>query len=286
MSDKSGIFARLHQPGNPVILYNAWDAGSARAVVRAGAKAVATGSWSVAAAWGYDDGEQVPLELVLTNATRIADAVSQPVTIDFEGGYAIAPDEVAANMARLALTGVVGCNFEDQVVGGEGLHDIDTQATRIAAARRGAGGAFFINARTDIFLHAAQDSHDAAMVDAAIARAHAYADAGASGFFAAGLADLALIKRLCEAVTLPVNVIPLPGGPDARALATAGVARLSYGPRPYRTMIRSVEEAAQAAFNWDAQAEPAAPESAAPRPSPPPRPRRVARTRPRPALTA
>ena len=281
MSDKAGIFARLHQPGDPVILYNAWDTGSARAVVRAGAKAVATGSWSVAAAWGYEDGEQLPLELVLTNATRIADAVSQPVTIDFEGGYAVKPDEVAANMARLALTGVVGCNLEDQVVGGTGLHDIGKQVKRIAAARRGVGDAFFINARTDIFLQTSQDSHDAAMVDAAIERAHAYAAAGASGCFAAGLGDIALIRRLCDAVTLPVNVIPLPGGPDARALAAAGVARISYGPRPYRTMIKGVEEAAQAAFNWDAQAE-----QAAPRPSPPPRPRRVARTRPRPALTA
>jgi len=282
MSDKTGIFARLHQPGDPVILYNAWDTGSARAVVRAGARAVATGSWSVAAAWGYDDGEQVPLDLVLTNATRIADAVSQPVTIDFEGGYAVKPDEVAANMARLALTGVVGCNFEDQVVGGEGLHDIDLQAKRIAAARRGAGAGFFINARTDIFLQAPRDSHDVTMIDAAIARAQAYAAAGASGFFAAGLGDLALIKRLCDAVTLPVNVIPLPGGPDVRALASAGVARISYGPRPYRAMISGVEEAAQAAFNWDA--EPAG-IPVAPRPSPPPRPRRAARTRPRPVLT-
>src|SRR3569623_2570956 len=281
MSDKAGIFARLHQPGDPVILYNAWDTGSARAVVRAGAKAVATGSWSVAAAWGYEDGEQLPLELVLTNASRFADAVSLPVTIDFVGGYAVKPDEVAANMARLALTGVVGCNLEEQVVGGTGLHDIGKQAKRIAAARRGAGDAFFINARTDSFLQAAQDSHDAAMVDAAIERAHAYAAAGASGCFAAGLGDIALIRRLCDAVTLPVNVIPLPGGPDARALAAAGVARISYGPRPYRTMIKGVEDPAQAAFNWYAQAE-----LAAPRPSLPPRPRRVARTRPRPALTA
>lgn len=284
MSDKAGFFARLHRPGDPVILYNAWDAGSARAVVRAGAKAVATGSWSVAAAWGYDDGEQAPLELVLTNATRIADAVPRPVTIDFEGGYAVAPDEVAANMARLALTGVVGCNFEDQVVGGTGLHEVDAQAKRIAAARRGAGPAFFINARTDLFLQTPPHAHDEAMVDAAIARAHAYAAAGASGFFAAGLADIGLIDRLCAAVPLPVNVIPLPGGPDVRALAAAGVARISYGPRPYRAMIKFVEEAAQAAFNWDAatESEPAP----ATRVSPPPRPRRGARTRPRPALTA
>lgn len=283
MSDKSGIFARLHRPGDPVILYNAWDAGSARAVVRAGARAVATGSWSVAAAWGYDDGEQVPLDLVLTNATRIADAVSQPVTIDFEGGYATAAEEVATNMARLARTGVVGCNFEDQVVGGAGLHAIDVQARRIAAARHGVGATFFINARTDIFLQAPQGSHDAAMVDAAIARAHAYAAAGASGFFAAGLADLALIGKLCAAVPLPVNVIPLPGGPDVRALAAAGVARISYGPRPYRAMIKGLEEAAQTAFDWDVEPTPPSPPG---RPSPPPRPRRVARTRPRQAQTA
>lgn len=281
MSNKAGIFARLHQPGDPVILYNAWDAGSARAVARAGARAIATGSWSVAAAWGYEDGEQVPLDLVLTNATRIAHAVSLPVTIDFEGGYAVAPDDVAANMARLARTGVIGCNFEDQVVGGNGLYAIELQAQRIAAARRGAGAAFFINARTDIFLQSPQDSHDEAMVDAAIARAHAYAAAGASGFFAAGLADLALVKKLCAAVTLPVNVIPLPGGPDVRALADAGVARISYGPRPYRAMIKAIEEAAQAAFDWDA-----APAATPARPSPPLRPRRVARTRPRPAPTA
>ncbi|MFA5965317.1 MAG: isocitrate lyase/phosphoenolpyruvate mutase family protein [Sphingomonas sp.] len=283
MSDRPGIFTRLHRPGDPLILYNAWDAGSARAVVRAGARAVATGSWSVAAAWGYDDGEQVPLELVLTNATRIADAVSEPVTIDFEGGYAVAPEEVATNMARLARTGVVGCNFEDQVVGAAGLHAIDVQARRIAAARHGVGAAFFINARTDIFLQAPQGSHDAAMVDAAIARAHAYAAAGASGFFAAGLADLALIGKLCAAVPLPVNVIPLPGGPDVRALATAGVARISYGPRPYRAMIEGLEEAAQTAFNWDVDPTPPPPPG---RSSPPPRPRRVARTRPRLAQTA
>ena len=98
MSVKFRIFAALHVKGDPVILYNAWDAGSARAVAHAGARAIATGSWSVAAAQGFDDGEELPLELALSTAARIAGAISLPVTIDFEGGYAVAPEDLAANM--------------------------------------------------------------------------------------------------------------------------------------------------------------------------------------------
>ena len=77
------------------------------------------------------------------------------MTIDFEGGYAAEPEAVAANVARLAETGAIGCNFEDQIVGGEGLHPVEEQAARIAAirARRGRRRTFFINARTDLFLH-------------------------------------------------------------------------------------------------------------------------------------
>ena len=250
MINKFRAFAELHVPGDPVILYNAWDVGSARAVASAGAKAVATGSLSVAAAQGFDDGEALPLEEALRAATRIAGAVALPVTFDFEGGYAVAPQDVAANMARLAATGVIGCNFEDQVVGGTGLHPIAVQAERIAAARRVLGAHFFLNARTDIFLQAPRHTHDEAMVDEAIERATAYAAAGASGFFAAGLADIALLKRLCAATPLPVNVIPLPGGGDVKMLAAAGVARISYGPRPYRAAMATVEAAAQQAFAW------------------------------------
>ena len=122
-SDKFRAFAALHVPGNPLILFNAWDAGSAKIVAEAGAKAIATGSASVAAAQGFSDAEALPLELALANAERVVAAVDLPVTVDFEGAYAVEPEGVAANMATLAATGSIGCNFEDQVVGGEGLHD-------------------------------------------------------------------------------------------------------------------------------------------------------------------
>jgi 2-methylisocitrate lyase-like PEP mutase family enzyme len=237
-------FAALHVPGAPLVLVNVWDAGSAKAVAAAGAKAIATGSASVAAANGFSDAEALPLDLAIANARRIVGAVDLPVSIDFEGGYAVAPDALASNVALLATTGAIGCNFEDQVVGGAGMHTPEVQAARIAAIRAATGPDFFINARTDIFLQAAPETHDAAKVDAAIARAHAYAAAGASGFFVPGLANLDLLARVCRESPLPVNFMAFPGAPDATAVAQAGVARISHGPFPYRAAMKAVEDAA------------------------------------------
>ena len=242
---KAALFAALHVPGDPVILYNAWDAGSAKVIAEAGAKAIATGSSSVAAAQGFHDAEALPLELALANAARVAAAVALPVTIDFEGAYAVAPEGVAANVAKLAATGAIGCNFEDQVIGGEGLHSVSFQAERIRAARAAVGADFFINARTDIFLKAKQDAHDDAKVDAALKRASAYAEAGASGFFAPGLADLRLLKRLCDASPLPVNFMAWPGTPSAADIAATGVARISHGPYPHKLAMKALGEAAR-----------------------------------------
>jgi 2-methylisocitrate lyase-like PEP mutase family enzyme len=243
---KFRAFASLHVAGDPLILYNAWDAGSARVIAEAGAKAIATGSASVAQAQGYDDAESLPLALALANAERVVASVGLPVTIDFEGAYAVAPDGVAANMARLAATGAIGCNFEDQVIGGEGLHTIAVQAERIAAARAAVGAEFFINARTDIFLKSRD--HDAAKVEAALERAEAYAAAGASGFFAPGLADLALLERLCAASPLPVNFMAWPGTPPTAAIAAAGIARISHGPFPWKLAMQALKEAAAAEY--------------------------------------
>ncbi|GAA0328660.1 isocitrate lyase/phosphoenolpyruvate mutase family protein [Sphingomonas oligophenolica] len=250
MSYKFQAFSALHVPGDPLILYNAWDPGSARAVASAGAKAIATGSWSVAAAQAYGDGEALPLELALAGAARIAGAVDLPVTIDFEGGYAVEPAAVAANATRLVATGAIGCNFEDQVVGGEGLHPVDFQVARIAAIRAATGRDFFINARTDIFLQNGPATHDEAKADEAIARGNAYAAAGASGFFVPGLVDLALLQKISRAVRLPINFMAFPGAPGTRDVADAGVARISHGPNPYRTAMAALTAAAQEAFDW------------------------------------
>lgn len=248
-SDKAAAFASLHRPGDPVILYNAWDAGSAKAVVEAGAAAIATGSASVAAAHGFHDAEALPLDLALANAERVAAAVDLPVTIDFEGGYAVEPEALGLNMKRLAQTGAIGCNFEDQVVGGDGLHPIEAQQARIRAARAAVGPSFFINARTDIFLKAKAETHDEAKVEQALERARAYAEAGASGFFAPGLADLKLLERLCAASPLPVNFMAFPGAPSAAEVAATGVARISHGPFPYKLAMKALTAAAREIYS-------------------------------------
>jgi 2-methylisocitrate lyase-like PEP mutase family enzyme len=246
MATRFEQFAALHVPGNPVILYNIWDVGSAHAVVKAGAKALATGSHPVADANGWPDGQDVPLDFALANAKRIADAVDLPLTVDFEGAYSDDPEQGGANVVRLAETGAVGCNFEDQVIDGEGLHPLDLQVRRITAIRRAVGDAFFINARTDAYLKT-QD-HGDALVDQVIERGKAFADAGASGFFVPRLADPGQIERIVREVPLPLNVIAFPGAPAKSVWANAGVARISHGPFPHRALMTKLEEMAREAI--------------------------------------
>ncbi len=249
--DHASTFAALHVKGEPLILFNIWDAGSAAVLQEIGAKAIATGSWSVAAAHGYEDGEQIPLDMVLFNLRRIVQNVNLPVSLDFEGCYGRTPDEVYANVGMAIESGAVGINFEDQVVGAEGLYAVEAQQARIAAARRAADDAgipLFINARTDIFLKTDPGNQTDAHLEEAVRRAAAYADAGASGFFAPGLGDAARIETLCSQVTLPVNIMMLYHGLSGKELAVLGVARLSYGPGPYRQMLHALKDAGREAL--------------------------------------
>jgi len=188
----------------------------------------------------------VPLGLALENAKRIVGAVEVPLTVDFESAYSTDPEEGAANVARLKETGAVGCNFEDQVIGGEGLHPLDLQAKRVAAIRRAVGEDFFINARTDLYLKT--QANDDALVDQAIERGKAFAQAGASGFFVPRLADPRQIERIVREVPLPLNVIAFPGAPDKKIWADAGVARISHGPFPHRALMAKLTEMAREAI--------------------------------------
>jgi 2-methylisocitrate lyase-like PEP mutase family enzyme len=238
--EKAKAFHALHRKGDPLVLYNIWDAGTAAAVAAAGAPALATGSWSVAAANGYSDGEAIPLDVLVSVARSVIASTDLPVSIDFEGAYSDDPNQAAANVALLMDAGAIGINFEDQIVGGQGLHSIENQMDRIRAIRAAANARalpFFINARTDLFLKASDDGQHEMLLEEAIARAHAFAEAGANGFFAPWLADPALISKLCAASPLPVNIMMKPGAPTVTELAACGVARVSYGPGPYRAMI-------------------------------------------------
>ncbi|ULR43738.1 isocitrate lyase/phosphoenolpyruvate mutase family protein [Rhizobium sp. K102] len=251
-TEKARAFGALHQKGNPIVLYNIWDAGTAKAVAEAGAKALATGSWSVAAANGYADGEKLPMSVLVETAKSIADFVDLPFSVDFEGAYSAEPEGAAANVARLVEVGAVGINFEDRVVAGEGLYPVESQAARIRAIRAMADGKdipFFINARTDLFLAESDLAKHADLVDEAIERGRAYAAAGGNGFFVPGLIDPDLIEKICAASSLPVNVMMRAGAPDVKTLARLGVGRISYGPGPYRSMMEKLKQEAAAIYS-------------------------------------
>jgi len=247
---KAEQFRGLHVPGRPLILFNIWDAGGAKAVASGGAKAIATSSWSVANANGFGDAELLPLRLAIDNLRRIVDATDLPVTVDLESGYGDLPEVVAETIGFAIDAKAVGCNLEDSFPADGRLRETADQAARIRRARLAADAAnfrFFINARTDIFFQRPPEHHNDAMVVEAIERARAYADAGADGIFAPGLVDISLIARLAEASVLPVNIMVGEGTPPVEALAQHGVARVSYGARPYLIAMRALEEAVRAA---------------------------------------
>ena len=247
---KAKAFRALHIRGTPLVLFNAWDAGSTKAVTASGAKAIATSSWSVANANGFIDGERIPVTLVIDNLRRIISATELPVTVDLESGYGDAPEAVGTTVRLAIEAGAIGCNLEDSFPGSGKLRETADQADRIRCARRVADQArtqFFINARTDVFFQKPAEEHENPMVDEAIERALAYAEAGADGIFAPGLTDIALIASLVEASPLPLNVMVVDSTPPLSVLAQHGVARVSHGPRPYLLAMKALETAARAA---------------------------------------
>jgi len=247
---KAEQFRTLHIPGKPLVLFNIWDAGSAKAVAASGAKAIATSSWSVANANGFSDGEQTPLALAIENLRRIIDATDLPVTIDLESGYGDASEVVGETIGLAIDAGAVGCNLEDSFPANGKLRKTIDQVDRIRRTRKTADAAdvpFFINARTDVFFQRPPTEHDDAMIVEAIERARAYAEAGADGLFAPGLVDITLISRLAEASPLPLNIMVGDGTSPLRVLAEHGVARVSYGPGPYLMAMKALEERARAA---------------------------------------
>ncbi|MDR6722821.1 2-methylisocitrate lyase-like PEP mutase family enzyme [Paenibacillus amylolyticus] len=248
MRDKAEQFHQYHVKGKPLVLVNVWDAGSARTIQSTGAAAIATGSWSVAAAHGEQDGEALPFQLVLANLARITKSVDLPVTIDIEGGYGRSASEVKQNVSQIIDHGAVGINIEDQLPAGEGLYTVTEQCLRLSAAREAAEQAdipLFINARTDLFLQQAPEQHNEALLNEAIARSKAYAEAGASGLFVPGLQHPQWIQELCDQSPLPVNVMVTSPEPSPRQLAALGVARISYGPYPYLQVMEHLKALGQ-----------------------------------------
>ena len=230
MSDKIAEFRALHVPGDPLILVNIWDAGSAKAVAAAGAKAIATGSFGVAGAQGRADGEDFPLGDVFENLARILAVTDLPVTIDMESGYGADPAAVGVSVGRAMTAGAAGINMEDRLPGQTALLAIPDAAARYRAA---ADTGIFVNARCDTFRGADVAQDGKTLVAATLERARAYADAGAGSLFVPFLLDPQCIAAICDGSPLPVNILRGKGGPTHQELAELGVARISHGHQPW-----------------------------------------------------
>ncbi len=238
-------FRRLHSPASGIlVLPNAWDAMSARAIEAAGARAIATTSSGVSWSLGRPDGQGLTRDEMVAAVGRIVRAVQVPVTADVEGGYGRGvPDDAAETARQVIAAGAVGINLEDSP-GRDGavLLAPEEHAARIAGARAGGGAGLFINARVDVYLR--QAVAEERRFDETIRRARAYVAAGADGIFVPGVSDAEVIRRLAGAVGAPLNVMAGPGSPDVPALHALGVARVSVGPKLALAVMGQVQRAA------------------------------------------
>ncbi len=237
---------RLHHADDVLLLPNAWDAGSAALFADGGFGAIATTSGGVAWALGYQDGEQVPLQEVLSVVRRITHTVALPVTVDFESGYGTGPEQVAQAVRALIATGAVGVNLEDGMTGHGPQRGVQESAERIHAARQAAeqaGIALVINARIDNWMHPV-DSPSAPLADA-LARAAAYRAAGADCLYPIGLSEKATIATFVREAGIPVNVMAGAGGMDLAGLRQIGVARVSTATRFATLALGTLRQAAQ-----------------------------------------
>jgi 2-methylisocitrate lyase-like PEP mutase family enzyme len=227
------LLRSLHRPGDPLLLPNAWDVATARAVVAAGFPVVATTSGGVAATLGYEDHEGAPGDEMLAAAARIARGVEVPVTVDAEAGYGMEPAELVAALRDM---GAAGCNLEDTDYAAGGLRDPDRHAEWFAAVRQAAaedGYPLVINARVDVFLGpflagAGPGSQDE-LVPEALRRANAYLEAGVDCVYPITLWEMDALRHFTSEVRGPVNVLRLPQAPSLAELAELGVVRVSWG---------------------------------------------------------
>lgn len=235
-------FKELHKKDSPLVLNNIWDAGSAQAVAEAGAKAIATGSMSCAAAQGYQDGEEMPFSLLLQTVERIKKTVKLPLSVDFETGYGANKYD---NLRKLLQVGISGINFEDQLLGLSALNSINSQSCIIEALVKVAEGEkidLFINARTDIFLQQQDAEKHPQLMAEAKKRLIAYQKAGADGFFVPGLSHTELIAELCDFSPLPVNIMINPQTVSVEQISQLGVSRISFGPFPFFNLMENLKE--------------------------------------------
>jgi 2-methylisocitrate lyase-like PEP mutase family enzyme len=244
---KASAFRNLHQGPQILVLPNAWDALSARIFEQAGFSAIATTSGGIAAMLGYPDGQCIGCQQMLQIVERIAASVSVPVSADMEAGYGDTTEQVVETIREVLEAGAVGVNLED----GTGhakkpLADLAYQVEVIKAVRAVAATTnvpFVLNARTDVYLHAAED--EASRFKEAVRRANAYREAGADCLFIIGVRDRKTIACLVREIHGPVNIMAGSSSPAIPELQQLGVARVTFGSGLMRAALPVVRQIAQ-----------------------------------------
>ena len=238
LATRAAALLDLHRAPEVLALVNVWDVVSARVVAGTpGARALATASHSIAATFGYEDGERIPLDLHLDMVGRIVRAVDLPVSMDLEAGYG----DPGTTARRAIAAGAVGANVEDRM---RPLPEAVARVAAVVAAGEAEGVPFVLNARTDAFLRAGDRDRDDVLADA-VERGRAFLDAGAACVFVPGLLDETTVGRLVEGIgERRVSVIAVPGSPPPSVLADLGVARVSYGPWTQRVALTALADTA------------------------------------------
>jgi 2-methylisocitrate lyase-like PEP mutase family enzyme len=242
---KVELFRSLHQPGNPLLLANAWNVQSARIFEKCGYKALATSSAAIANSLGYEDGEKINFHELLFIVELIAANTSLPLTVDLESGYGTEIDEVINNIEQLHQVGVVGANLEDSDRNQpqRALVPATQFADKISQLKAGLKKKeidFFINARTDAYIVDLPGAKEITLE-----RIKAYDEAGADGIFVPFVAKEDLIAQFTKATKLPVNILFAPDLPSFTRLGQLGVARISMGTSAFRATYAHLERMAK-----------------------------------------
>ncbi|MGZ4450625.1 MAG: isocitrate lyase/PEP mutase family protein [Nocardioides sp.] len=234
--DRGAELLRLHRDPQLLTVVNVWDVVSASTVAAVeGTRALATASHSIAATYGYEDGENIPLDLMLEMVGRIVASTSLPVSADLEGGYG----DPAETIRRAIGIGVVGANIEDQL---RPLAEAAANVEKMMKVASEEGVDFVLNARTDAFAKA-RDRDPAESLKDAVERGKAFLDAGAPIVFVPGRLDEAQVETLVEAFgPQRLSLIAIPGTPSLKRLEELGVGRVSFGPMSQNVALTALQE--------------------------------------------
>jgi 2-methylisocitrate lyase-like PEP mutase family enzyme len=234
---KAAAFHALHQNG-AFVIPNPWDAGSARVLGALGFKALATTSSGFAFTLGRLDGAAT-LDEVVAHAAAIDRVSDLPLSVDLENGYGSDPESAALAIQRIASAGAVGGSIED-FDPSSGIYPMHQAVERIAAAVEAAQALpfrFTLTARAENHIRGNPN------LDDTIARLQAFAAAGADVLYAPGLETIESIRRVCDAVAKPVNVLAVPGL-SFSDIAAAGARRVSVGGSLTWVAVRAMADAA------------------------------------------